>query len=193
MKKFAFLFLLPLLALLALTTQINAQTSTPKLEIVTPADGQTIYGNRIPVLFSIENFTLVESKDKSLPSNSQGHILIWLDDQLKTADTATKVTQDTFTFADVIAGDHIITAELVNADGKSITPTQSKAVNFKTEPLTSPAKPKEAGFDKNTTLVILLIVALVIAAAWWYTKDEEPLAKTNKSKVTPKKIKRRKT
>lgn len=193
MRKISIFFLLHLLALLAVTSQVKAQTQSPKFEILTPSSDQVIYGNRIPTLFLVENFTLVESKDKNLPVNSQGHILVWLDSN-PASGTGTKVTQDTFTFADVAAGEHKITAELVNADGQSLNPKQTLIVNFKSEPLASPAEPKEAGFDKNTTLVIFLIVALVIVAAWWYTKDEEekPEKETLKTRTKTRRSKARK-
>lgn len=185
-------YILPLSAavtLLAASTAFAQTAGNPQLQVVTPSDGQTIYGNRVPILFSVQNFTIVEKPANTTALNNQGYILIWLDDKNAAMDTATQVTADSFTYSDVAYGDHTLKAELVTTDNKPLNPPQEVTVNFKNAPITSPTPAATEGFDKNTTLVILIVVALVIVAAWWYTREEteeETQAKTKKPKPTKK-------
>ena len=181
------------IAYFALTIPVFAQTNNPKFEIITPGDGQIIYGNKVPVLFSVENFQLVDYAQNPKPTAGQGHIHIWLDDSNATAQSATKVTQDTHTFPDVSYGNHTLRAELVTNDHKSLVPPQIITVNFKSEQIPSAAQESQtSGFDKKTATVILVVVALVIIAAWWYTKDEDDEEKPEKAS-RPKKKNKRKT
>ncbi len=182
MKRISYLLPLSLTAALLAPSAVFAQVAAPQLQIITPSDGQTIYGNRVPILFAVQNFNIVE-KASANPSGTEGYILIWLDDKNPTADTATKVMADSFTYSDVAYGDHTLKAELVTPDNKPLSPDQTVTVNFKNAPITSPTPAATEGFDKNTTLVILVVVALVIVAAWWYTReeDEEEVASQSKS------------
>lgn len=161
-------------ALLAVASLFSAsalaQSPSVNFKILAPTDNQTLYGNKIPILFSVENFTLIDAQK---PLAGQGYILVWLDDETRTADSATKLTADTFTFSDVSYGNHNLNAELVTSDNKALNPPQKIDINFKTAELPSSTPPEATTFDKKTTAVILIIVALVIIAAWWYTKDEE--------------------
>src|SRR3989344_1575031 len=163
MKKFiSMLFVLFALTLVATTTL--AQSATPKLTIITPSEGQTIYGNKVPVLFSVENFNIVDYQTNPNPTAQGGHVHLWLDDVNPTAQTAVKVTQDNYTFADVAYGDHMLRAEMVTSDHKSLIPPQIVTVNFKNDPIATPSPIVTSGFDKNTALVILFVFALVIIA-----------------------------
>ena len=160
---------------LAVSTPALAQTSTPKFEIITPSEGQTVYGSKIPVLFNVnvENFQLVDYQQNTKPAAGQGHIHVWLDDANPTAQTAIKISQDTYTFPDVAFGEHTLQAELVTNDHKSLKPPQVVSVKFKNEAIPQSEQSQTTGFDKKTAAVILVVVALVIVAAWWYTKDED--------------------
>jgi hypothetical protein len=190
MKRITYILPLTLAATLLTASTALAQTAgNPQLQVVTPSDGQTIYGSRVPILFSVQNFTIVEKPNNTTAQNNQGYILIWLDDKNAAADTATQVTADSFTYSDVAYGDHTLKAELVTTNNKPLIPPQETTVNFKNAPITSPTPAATEGFDKNTTLVILIVVALVIVAAWWYTREEteeEPQDKTSKPKPTKK-------
>ncbi len=168
-----------------------AQENSPKLEILAPTEGQTFYGNKIPMIFKVTNFELTDQETKS---PTQGHILLWLDEQTPTVDNSNKLTQDTFTYSDVAYGEHKLSAELVTQDNKSLTPAQRVEINFNSAAVASSAETASQtnSFDKNTALVILVVVALVILAAWWYTKDDEeekPSQTKNKSKSTNTKAK----
>ncbi|KKR60129.1 MAG: hypothetical protein UU05_C0029G0001 [Candidatus Curtissbacteria bacterium GW2011_GWA1_40_47] len=172
-----------------LATSVFAQSSTPLLKVITPTEGQTLYENRVPILFSIENFQLTDYQTNQLPRVGQGHIHLWLDEASPTRESAVKLIKDDFTFSDVSYGDHNLRAELVNNDHSSLNPPVVVSVNFKNEPVGSPSPVSASSFDKNTALVILVVVALVIIAAWWYTKEEEegPVKPESKSKAQSRK------
>lgn len=180
---------------LLLPSTILAQTAStnPTLTIITPSQDQTIYGGRIPILFSVENFQIVDYQQYPRPQVGQGHIHLWLDDANPTRESAVKLTSDSFTYNDVNFGTHTLKAELVTNNHTSLTPPVVVTVNFRNVPLTSPSPAAVSGFDKNTALVILVVVALVIVAAWWYTKEEEepePKALTKPKKATSRKKRR---
>lgn len=189
-------------ALLSASTILaQAPATNPKLTVVTPSQDQTIYGDRIPILLSVENFQIVDYQTNPKPISGQGHIHLWLDEQNPTRESAVKLTSDSFTYTDVNSGQHSLRAELVANNHLSLTPPQVVTVNFANTPLTSPSPAAASGgFDKNTALVILVVVALVIVAAWWYTKEEEEpkskvesmsRAKSRNRKSTKRKASRR--
>lgn len=178
----------------AVTAQIFAQgANKPMLKVITPAETQAVYGNKIPILFSTENFELVDFQANKVNALGQGHIHLWLDDKNPTAESAVKTFNDQFTFNDVAYGEHELRAELVNNNHTSLTPPVVSTVKFKSSQLSSPLPAAAtSGFDKNTALVILIVVALVIAAAWWYTKEEEEEESIEKVTKKTKKIAKRK-
>lgn len=189
MKSISYILPLALTAPFVAAPAVLAQAAAPQLQIVTPSEGQTIYGNRVPILFAIQNFTIVEKPATSTVANNQGYVLIWLDDKNPTADSATKVTTDSFTYSDVAYGDHTLKAQLVTTDNKPLKPPQEVTVNFKNAAISSPTPAATEGFDKNTTLVILIVVALVIVAAWWYTREEDEEEENDSQTKSPKKTK----
>lgn len=190
----AFALLLPS-TILRSKTSLLAQTpaTNPQLTVVTPSEGQTIYGDRIPILLSPENFQIVDYQKNSVPQKGQGHTHLWLDDQNPTRESAVKLTSDSFTYTDVNFSRHTLRAELVANNHTSLNPPVVVTVNFTNVPLTSPSPAAASGFDKNTALVILVVVALIIVAAWWYTKEEEETPKSTIRKASSKKPARRKT
>lgn len=177
-------------------TGVLAQTPTPKLKVITPSEGQTIYGNKIPVLVSVENFEIVDYQLSPSPAPGQGHIHLWLDDNNPTPQSAVKATSDDYTFPDVTPGEHSLRAELVTNNHQSLKPPQVVTAKFKSEAIGTPTPVATSGFDKNTALIILIVVALVIVAAWWYTKEEDEEEMTETTAVrklkTAKKSARRK-
>lgn len=172
------------------TAPALAQAPAPSLTIVSPQEGQTIYGDRVPILFAVENFQIVDPTNYPANAAGQGHVHVWLDDQNPTRESAKKVFEDSTIYSDVPPGDHTLKAELINNNHSPLTPTQVITVNFKTAPVGSPAPAPTPTFDKNTAIVILVVVALVIIAAWWYTKDEE---ETSAEETSSKKPAARKT
>ena len=192
MRKIAESFIASFAFFALLTTLVFAQNPAPMLKVVTPSEGQTIYGNKVPILLLVENFQLVDYQTNKLPQAGQGHIHLWLDDTSPTPESAVKLASDEFTFSDVAYSNHTLRAELVNNNHTSFAPPVVVVENFTNEAVGSPAPTPTSGFDKNTALVILVVVALVIIAAWWYTKEEDEETKTesksqrSKSKVIKK-------
>ena len=176
MKKLALILGTFLLLALTFIPSLSAQAKgVPTLEVLTPSEGQTIYGDKVPVLLDAQNFEIVDFANNTKAVTGQGHIHLWLGDEQITPQSAAKAIEDTFTFSDVPAGDHKLRAELVNNDHTSLKPpVVVEVTSFKTAPVASAVPPEaESGFDKKTALVIFVVVALVIVAAWWYTKDED--------------------
>ena len=188
MRKIAKYFIASFAFFALLATSVFAQNPAPILKVVTPSEGQIIYGNKVPILFSVENFQLVDYQTNKLPQAGQGHIHLWLDDTSPTPESAVKLASDEFTFSDVAYGNHTLRTELINNNHTSLNPPAVTTVSFTNEPVGSPSPVATSGFDKNTALVILVVVALVIIAAWWYTKEEEePVKSESKSKVKSRK------
>ncbi len=183
--------ILSLIAVFVAATAVNAQaTGTPTLEIITPSEGQTIYGNKVPILFNVENFEIVDYQQNTTAVTGQGHIHLWLDDKDPTPVTATKVVEDTYTFSDVPYGSHTLMAELVGNTHQSLALPQKVTINFTNAEIASSETAATSGFDKKTALVIFVVVALVILAAWWYTKEEDEELEAEEK---PKKQKARKS
>ena len=197
MKKLALILGTFLLLALTFIPSLSAQAKgIPTLDVLTPSDGQTIYGDKVPVLLDAQNFEIVDFANNTKAVAGQGHVHLWLDDEQITAQSAAKAIEDTFTFSDVPAGDHKLRVELFANDHSSLKPPVASEISFKTAPVSSAVPPEaESGFDKKTALVIFVVVALVIVAAWWYTKDEDEeevksQSVKSKSKVTKKKTTR---
>lgn len=171
----------------------NSNPALPALTIITPGENQTVYGNKVPVLLSVENFEIVDYEKSPAPLAGQGHIHLWLDDENPTPQSAVKVTDDNFTFTDVAYGNHTLKAELVSNNHTSLNPPQVATAKFKNSPISSPTPVATSGFDKNTALVILVIVALVIVAAWWYTKEEDEEEPESKVKSPARRAGRQKS
>jgi len=198
MKKFVFFLGTFLLLALTFIPSLSAQTKgIPTLDVLTPSEEQTIYGDKVPVLLDAQNFQIVDFAANPKSAAGQGHVHLWLDDEQMTPQSAAKAIEDTFTFSDVPAGDHKLRVELVANDHSSLKPPVASEISFKTAPVSSSVPPEaESGFDKKTAMVIFVVVALVIVAAWWYTKDEDEeevksQSVKSKSKVTKKKTAKR--
>lgn len=175
MKKHLTVFALTLAFSLLLARGIQAQQNTVTFEILAPKEGQTLYGQKLPILFNVENFELTNPDTATkVATPGKGHIHIWLDQDTTTAENATKVFENTFIYSDVKYGEHTLRAELVGEDHKPLTPPQKVTITFKTDSLPQTNSPEiSSSFDKTTAVVILAVVAIVILAAWWYTKDED--------------------
>ncbi|MDP2632125.1 MAG: hypothetical protein Q8P25_00175 [Candidatus Curtissbacteria bacterium] len=176
-------------------SSVSAQTTgtTPTIKVITPGENQTIYGNKIPILFAVENLQLTDFQKTTAAAKGQGHIHVWLDESSPTKDSARKVIEDNTTYSDVPYGEHTLRAELVGNNHASLTPSVVVTIKFKSAPTASPSPAVTSGFDKNTALVILVVVALVIVAAWWYTKEEDEMPEASqKPKSVKKKTSRKK-
>ena len=191
MKKIAAALATSSALIVLASASVLAQVTTPTLKVVTTGAGQTIYGQRIPILFATENVQLVDYQKNPTNIKGQGHIHVWLDEKNPSAQNAKIVTEQNTLYTDVPYGDHTLKAELVNNNHSSMNPPVVVNVTFKSALATSPTPAPVSSFDKNTAVVILVVVALVIIAAWWYTKEddekpaksasEKPAAKTKKT------------
>jgi len=190
--------ILTVVASFVVVATVNAQAATtPTLEIITPTENVPVPSTTVPILFSVENFEIVDYGENPSPLAGQGHIHLWIDDTNPTTVSAAKVVEDVYIAENVAYGKHTFVAELVTNNHESLTPPKKVTVNFTSEEVATPEATISSGFDKNTALVIFIVVALVIIAAWWYTKDEEdethekeePKKKTTKKKVTKKRKK----
>lgn len=169
-KAFALAFVITLVGIASANAQVPTSS---KLEIITPAEGNIIPSNTVPILFNVENFEIADYTQHPKAAAGQGHIHLWLDDENPTAESAQKIIENTFTYSDVPYGQHTLVAQLVGNDHQPVVPEQKITVNFTNEQSTTPEANISSGFDKQTALVIFVVVALVIIAAWWYTKEED--------------------
>ena len=201
LAKFTRATLAPLALSTLFATGVFAQTgANPALTVITPSEGQTLYGQKVPILIDTENHEIVDYQTNTKKVTGQGHVHLWLDEENPTPESAVKLTTDEFTYSDVAYGDHTLKAQLVTNDHFPLKPAVTSTVNFKTAPVATPSPVATAGFDKNTALVIFIVVALVILAAWWYTKEDEDempseeakTKKPQKRKVTKKSASKRK-
>src|SRR3989344_8395592 len=126
-------------SLIFTTTALAQSTSQSTLKIITPQENQTIYGDKIPVLFAVENFEIVDYQTNPTAKSGQGHIHLWLDDPNPTAQSAQKIIEDTQTLANVAYGQHTIRTELVANNHSSLKPPVITTVKFKNAPISSPA------------------------------------------------------
>ncbi len=189
MKKVLTIFALTLVFSILTAREAHAQENAVTFGVLAPKEGQTLYGQKVPILFNVENFELTNPDTAAkIAIPGKGHIHIWLDQETPTAENATKVFENTFIFSDVKYGQHTLQAELVGEDHKPLTPPQKVTVTFMSESLPQSDSPAISNsFDKTTAIVILVVVALVILAAWWYTKDEDDEITDEKAPVKTKK------
>ena len=85
--------------------EIKEVIEEPKIDILSPKDGQVIKDGRIVVMLNISNFKLV-TPDK-YPKKDQGHVQVWIDDmEFRGAKTE-------FVFENESNGSHTIKTELM--------------------------------------------------------------------------------
>ena len=82
--------------------QIDTQ---PKIDIISPKDGEIIKGHRLLIKLNISNFKLV-TPDR-YPKEGQGHIQVWIDNM------EARSSNTDFVFENETNGTHIIKAELM--------------------------------------------------------------------------------
>ncbi len=115
----------------------------PLLRVEEPTDGQIIESYVVNLKFSLKNFTLKDYRTSAKNSPNQGHFLIWLDQEERKKETATKYYRESpYLMADVLPGKHTLSLELVNNDGTSFDPKISQTIKFETKaPAGSEASP----------------------------------------------------
>lgn len=115
----------------------------PLLKIDEPTDGQIIESYIVNLKYSLKNFTLKDYHQILKNNPNQGYLLIWLDREERTAETAAKYYKDSpYTFADVLPGKHTLVVELVGNDGSPFDPPIAQTIKFETKaPLGSEEAP----------------------------------------------------
>lgn len=134
---------------------------TPKLTIVSPVEGEQIFGSKVAVSFIVNNFIF----------NYDGHLHLWLDQKDPTPDKVQEITKATdFTLEDLPGGSHQLVLELVNPNHASFNPKVIKEVNFVTSqpqqinPSVIPLGVKTQEENKRTAdLNIVTILSVTVA------------------------------
>ena len=147
---------------------IVAQSPTriipPQLTIISPSDGEQIFGSEVAVSFIINNFIF-----------SKGHLHIFLDQEEETSANAQEITKAIdFTLEDIPGGQHKLVLELVNNDHTSLKPRVVKEVHFSTsqpKPTNLTATPNAINTQEenkrleglNTVTILLVTIMLFLS------------------------------
>ena len=95
-----------------------------KIKIVSPAEGQTILGDKATISFISGDFTI----------GQDGYLFLWFDNPVEEASTAAKITGNfDYTLSDVPAGVHRLTLEAVRPNQRSFNPPIKQTVTFTTK------------------------------------------------------------
>lgn len=107
MKLIAIIFLIFLVSCVAQQTdvQLNQEKSEPRIDIISPKDGEVIKGSQIKVKLDISNFKLVTPDNE--PKQGQGHVQVWV------GDMEFRGSKTEFVFENESNGIHTIKAELM--------------------------------------------------------------------------------
>ena len=108
-------------------------TDPPRIAIALPEDKSTIFGSTVTIRTIVDNLILTNPERKKVNEKGEGHLLFWIDTQDFDRETAiTHYLLTDFTLTDVSPGDHTLTTELVQNDGKSLTPPVRHTITFTT-------------------------------------------------------------
>lgn len=97
--------------------------------LVTPQPGQTIYDNKVSVVATPVNFTVV---DPGTPVREKEGYFVFTLDSMPPVTIGANGPAYTHVFTDLEAGDHTLTAEVLTADGRSLTPPLVRTLIFTT-------------------------------------------------------------
>lgn len=100
---------------------INMTVPKPKIDIISPKDGEVINGSTIIVRLNISNFRLV-TPDR-YPKQGQGHVQIWVDDM------EFRGSRTEFIFENESNGTHVIKAELMMSNNTVLPYSKAIKVN----------------------------------------------------------------
>lgn len=126
-----------LILLFIFVNQAYAQSSEdkkePALTILSPKNGANIFGETVEIVFVVNDFSLVDPQKQIINKKDQGHIAIWVDKDefnYKNAGIITKLSP--ITLENLAGGTHKVRMELVNNNGKSLTPKVTTELTFTT-------------------------------------------------------------
>lgn len=100
---------------------VNMTAPKPKIDIISPKDGEVINGSTIIVRLNISNFRLV-TPDR-YPKQGQGHVQIWVDDM------EFRGSRTEFIFENESNGTHVIKAELMMSNNTVLPYSKAIKVN----------------------------------------------------------------
>lgn len=132
--KTKFFFFIFLLCFFLLGFSRAQAAPVPLLRIDEPTDGQIIESYIVNLKYSLKNFTLKDYHQILKNNPNQGYLLIWLDREARTPETAVKYYKDSpYTFADVVPGRHTLVVELAGNDGTPFDPAIAQTIKFETK------------------------------------------------------------
>jgi len=143
----------------------------PTLSVTSPAEGATIQGSDLTVVFQTSNINIVPStvpvadmgQRPEANRPDQGHLHLSLD----ALPLVIWYQTDAYTFKDVPPGEHLLKVELVNNDHSSLTPPVIQQIRFRTvadEPAPT-TMPNTGAAEPH--LALLLLLALGLLAGGW--------------------------
>lgn len=101
--------------------EIQEIMKAPKIEIISPKDGEVLNSSIIIVRLNISDFKLV-SPDR-YPKKGQGHVQVWMDDM------EFRGSKTEFIFENESNGTHIIKAELMLSNNRVLPYSKTIKVN----------------------------------------------------------------
>lgn len=124
-----------------------AVAQSPRLVVIAPKDGAVVVGRSVTVVVEVHGLAVVPAPtspgraapDPEVNRPGEGHLLLGLD--LRPLVTWDRLTP--YTFADVPAGPHHLTVELVQNDATPFTPPVVESVRFRTEDPGAAGAPSE--------------------------------------------------
>lgn len=103
-------------------------SSTAKLAIVSPRNGEVVHGSSVPVQVTLQGAKIVPLTTTQLQPN-EGHLHLYLDDQLISMTAGTRTV-----IPNVKAGTHLLKVEFVATDHFPFDPRVIEAVTFTVQP-----------------------------------------------------------
>ncbi len=144
-----------------------AQQTARTISILYPSNYALIEGSTVEVQLSETGLTLVSPG--GAPSDTQGHFHVYLDGQQELQGTSTH-----YTFYNVAAGTHTITAELQRNDRTSFSPQLLTSVTV------TVATPASNTAQNDMYVYLAVIVIIIIAVAVYKLKPHKKIRRKHK-------------
>ncbi|WP_274364605.1 stalk domain-containing protein [Paenibacillus thermotolerans] len=114
------------------TVKLAKQTE-PSVMVAGVAEGAVYTADKVTVSVVAVNHELADFRKVTEPKKGQGHIHIWLDQDVSDAKIATKVVSGDPVSFDVKPGKHTLTVQLVGNDHKPVMPEVKRVIRFETK------------------------------------------------------------
>lgn len=150
--------------LLSGCTTTPATTGAPTITISSPQDGATVPAGNVTVTVQVTNFSIVDKQGQaSVPG--EGHLHFYMDvsplpnDPVKPAIPANAsavwahVSGTTYTFTNVSAGTHTISAQLANNDHTPVSPIVTDSVTVTATGSSATEQPTTESTATSTTII----------------------------------------